>query len=580
MPGHRRSKRREEIIAIDLGTKMTKAVLLRRVGEEYILRNYVLMEAPSAEKALSRSVWADHIRKVGRALGSTTRRVVLAMGPTTAIFSQTELPAAAPSDLRKMIKLSPKNYLQQDLPDHVFDCYVTPGDDGEGGGRTARRKARVLVAAARRPLVEDLVDGARDSGYVVEQITLSQVATVNAFAAANPEAPGEAVAFLDIGFRHSTISISYRSRLALVRVVNIGADQLADVMQQATSRGEMTSQEEDENPAMDALQVSVQKAIRGLAKEVDASIGFFLSQNDLPVHQVYVSGGSARSTLILQTLELELGVPCRAWNPALALKQEGAASRRAGDLEYEAPQLTVAVGAGMGLLNPELVGINLLAEQVEAAEWRRRDPVRRAVWLAGTAVVAMGLWGGWLIWQTREAEAMARAANEQIRVLQESPGQPLLDSRMASDLEQRTAALAVHGIQRFLVADVLNALQFIRVPQIQLYRLQIDRIVTRSEAPRRRARRGEVAEEPEEKTKVKEHFVVRLQGKNYGDERQIKLLFDALEGNEQLRNWLDRNHRPRLTEIMDRQVDPSNPQLGFARFGIEFKFKEREFIYE
>jgi Tfp pilus assembly PilM family ATPase len=83
------------------------------------------------------------------------------------------------------------------------------------------------------------------------------------------------VAFLDIGFRHSTISISYRGRLALVRVVNIGADQLADVMQQATARGSMSSQEEDENPALDALQVSVQKAIRGLAKEVDASIGFF-----------------------------------------------------------------------------------------------------------------------------------------------------------------------------------------------------------------------------------------------------------------------------------------------------------------
>jgi type IV pilus assembly protein PilM len=579
MPGHRRKKRREEIIAIDLGTKTTKAVLMQRRGDEYYLRNYVLMEAPSVEKALSRSVWADHIRKVGRALGSSTRRVALSMGPTTAIFSQTELPAAAPSNLRKLIKLSPKIYLQQDLPDHVFDCYVTPGDEGDSGGR-ARRKARVLVAAARRPLIEDLVDGARDSGYVVEQITLSQVATVNAFAAANPEAPGDAVAFLDIGFRHSTISISYRSRLALVRVVNIGADQFADVMQQATARGAMSTQEEDENPALDALQVSVQKSIRGLAKEVDASIGFFLSQNDLPVHQVYVSGGSARSHLILQTLELELGVPCRAWNPALALKQEGAIVSRAGDLEYEAPQLTVAVGAGMGLLDPDLVGINLLAEQVEALEWRRRDPVRRAAWLAGVGVLGMGLWAGWLAWQIRETEASAREATEAIRVLQESPGQPLLDSRTAADLEYRMMDLAQHGIQRFLVADVLNALQFVEVPQIQLYRLQIERVVTRNEPPRRRARRGEEAEPQTEKTKVIEHFVVRIQGKNYGDERQIQLLFEALKNQEQFIEWLGPNPSITLTEITNRQVDPSDPTMGFARFGIACKFKEREFKYE
>jgi type IV pilus assembly protein PilM len=342
MAGTRRTKRREEIIAIDLGTKTTKAVLVRRKGDEYFLRNYVLMEAPSLEKAFSRSVWADHMRKIGRALGSTTRRVVLAMGPTTTIFAQAELPEASPSDLRKIIKLSPKNYLQQDLPDHFFDCYVTPVEEGEGGGGRVRHKARVLVAAARRTLIDDLVDGAWDAGYSVEQITLGAVATANAFAAANPESPRETAAFLDIGFRHSTISISFLGRLSLVRVVNIGAEQLADVMQQASARGPVAAPDEDENPALDALQVSVQKAIRGLAKEVDASIGFFLSQHDTPVHQVFVSGGSARSHLILQMLELELGVPCRAWNPALALKPEGGAAR-AGDLEYEAPQLTVAV---------------------------------------------------------------------------------------------------------------------------------------------------------------------------------------------------------------------------------------------
>jgi hypothetical protein len=128
--------------------------------------------------------------------------------------------------------------------------------------------------------------------------------------------------------------------------------------------------------------------------------------------------------------------------------------------------------------------------------------------------------------------------------------------------------LAQHGIQRFLVANVLNALQFIEVPQIQLYRLQIERVVTRNEPPsgapaeeKRRSRRTE-------KTKVTEHFVVRIQGKNYGDERQIQLLFDALENQEQFREWLDPNQPITLTEIMNRQVDPSNPTLGFARFGM------------
>jgi hypothetical protein len=118
------------------------------------------------------------------------------------------------------------------------------------------------------------------------------------------------------------------------------------------------------------------------------------------------------------------------------------------------------------------------------------------------------------------------------------------------------------------------------VPQIQLYRLQIERVVTRDEPPRRRARRGEEPEPQTEKTKVNEHFVVRIQGKNYGDERQIQLLFEALKNQEQFREWLDPNQPITLTEITNRQVDPSNPTVGFARFGISLKFKEREFKYE
>ncbi len=574
-----RSKRREEIIGIDLGTKTTKAVLLRRKGDDYYLRNYVLMEAPSADKAFSRTVWAEHLRKVGRALGSATRRVALALGPTTTLFTQTELPAAAKSDLRKMIKLSPKNYLQQELPDHVFDCYLSLGEEGEGGGK-ARRKTRVLVAAARRSLIEDVVDGAWDMGYVVEQITVSQVATVNAFTAANPDSPIEAAAFLDIGYRHSTISISLHGRLALVRVVNIGAEQLADVLQEASSQGPATGQEEEDNPALDALQVSVQKAIRGLAKEVDASIGFFLSQNDLPVHQVYVSGGSARSHLILQTLETELGVPCRAWNPALMLKQEGPAAARAGDLEYEAPQLTVAVGAAVGLLNPDLGGLDLLSEQVEEAEWRRRDPVRRARWLGVTAAVALMLWAGWLVFRIWSTEALARETEEKMQSLQGGPNRLMADSRVVNELDHLSSELHTQSEQRFLFANVLNALQFLNLPDIQLYRLEIERVINRIEPPRTRASRAGTAAAPKEKTKVTEYFVVRIQGKNYGDQSQINRLIETLESQHEFSRWRDATRPVLLTEIADRQVDPSNPARVFTRFGVECRFKERVFVYE
>jgi hypothetical protein len=77
---------------------------------------------------------------------------------------------------------------------------------------------------------------------------------------------------------------------------------------------------------------------------------------------------------------------------------------------------------------------------------------------------------------------------------------------------------------------------------------------------------------------VSEHFVLSIHGKNYGDESQIKRLIRALETQEQFSRWLDGPIR--LTEIVDRQIDPGNPLQGFSRFGVECRFKERVFVYE
>ena len=62
--------------------------------------------------------------------------------------------------------------------------------------------------------------------------------------------------------------------------------------------------------------------------------------------QVFLSGGASRSPQIIQALQVELMVPCQTWNPTsfmtLALPPQ-----LMGEIEAVAPQLTVAVGAGM-----------------------------------------------------------------------------------------------------------------------------------------------------------------------------------------------------------------------------------------
>jgi Tfp pilus assembly PilM family ATPase len=61
---------------------------------------------------------------------------------------------------------------------------------------------------------------------------------------------------------------------------------------------------------------------------------------------VYVSGGSARSEMILQMLHQELLVECKTWNPTGFL-QLALPGQQAVEVDHIGPQLTVAVGAGL-----------------------------------------------------------------------------------------------------------------------------------------------------------------------------------------------------------------------------------------
>jgi Tfp pilus assembly PilM family ATPase len=94
------------------------------------------------------------------------------------------------------------------------------------------------------------------------------------------------------------------------------------------------------------VQSNLEPLINPLGRELRASIDFFEHQHDLTTSQVFISGGSARSDIIIQALQTELMVPCKSWNPARFL-QLGLPPEKMGEIEQLSPQLAVAIGAAI-----------------------------------------------------------------------------------------------------------------------------------------------------------------------------------------------------------------------------------------
>ena len=94
------------------------------------------------------------------------------------------------------------------------------------------------------------------------------------------------------------------------------------------------------------VQAMLEAQVQPLGRELRASLDFFEHQQDRPVSQVYVTGGSARSEMILQLLHTELIVDCKTWNPTASL-QLALPGQQAVEIEQIGPQLSVAIGAAL-----------------------------------------------------------------------------------------------------------------------------------------------------------------------------------------------------------------------------------------
>ena len=344
-------KKKTRVVSVDLGARVTKAVQLELRGEVWTLTRFTLQDAPISEKKISPEILADHLKGVIKALGSDTKTVTLSVGLDDAIVRQVDLPQIPISEMRLVLRNNTKTYLQQELPGHVYDCHIfipkPSADRPEEPVKTAGvPKLKVLVAAARQSMVNDYQAALKGAGLVGDHIVPGFVGLVNAFEMALPEIyRNETVALVDIGFKQTSICVLDCGEIALMRVMNFGGNQFT------TGLAEMLT-----IPYADAESVKVGNApeaisalelhVLPLGRELRASLDFFEHQADRAVSQVYLSGGSARSEMIMQMLRSEMVVECKTWNPT-AFLQLALPGQQTVDIEHAGSQLNSAIGAAL-----------------------------------------------------------------------------------------------------------------------------------------------------------------------------------------------------------------------------------------
>ena len=339
-------KNRDQVLAVDLGTRTTKAVLLERRDDGYSLARFTVQDAPIYDKALPQGLLTEHLRSIMEAMQPKTRQVTLSIGAADSILRSTELPLMPVAEMRQMLKFNSKTHLQQDLRDYVFDCYIVPPNSQRPvePRRAGVVKYKVWVGGTRRELLQTLETSVKAAGLTPNQVTLGMLGPINALEFSQPDSfAKEVVALVDLGFKSSSISIIADGELCLSRSVELGGDRLTTGLAEAMNI--TYAEAEGIKVGMpQEVEAHLQPLVAPLGRELRASIDFFEHQREKTVTKVLITGGAARSDFLIQLLQAELGVVCKAWFPTEGMKL-ALAPQQMTEIEQVSSVLAVAIGS-------------------------------------------------------------------------------------------------------------------------------------------------------------------------------------------------------------------------------------------
>ena len=120
------------------------------------------------------------------------------------------------------------------------------------------------------------------------------------------------------------------------------------------------------------------------------------------------------------------------------------------------------------------VSINLLAEAQALEELRRRDPVKRSIWVAAFLLIAMLAVSSWLQLQVIIRKGELGRVEGQITARTTEFQQVLQNQKKLTDYNHRLASLQNLATNRLLYGTLLNALQKSTVDDVQLTRFRTD----------------------------------------------------------------------------------------------------------
>lgn len=276
------------------------------------------------------------------------------LSPVTALTGKgtlirfVDMPKMSLADLKRSFSFEVDKYFPFPKDQIFTDCHIL---DDEGKDN----KLPVLVAAAKKDLVNERIKLLGAAGLQADAISLNSIAVANVVDVLGvpkgpvPEAAkaDRTMAVLDIGETVSNITVFLNDSPKFNRDIFIGGRDFTKALAAALKVGFDEAEKIKREPAARAAEVApvLESVTLDLISELRLSLDYFVTETNLSLDKLYLTGGASIMNGMAENLSKNLEMSVQRWEPFTQLKL--GAGITAEQIGPQAPFLSIALGLAL-----------------------------------------------------------------------------------------------------------------------------------------------------------------------------------------------------------------------------------------
>lgn len=214
------------------------------------------------------------------------------------------------------------------------------------------------------------------------------------------------------------------------------------------------------------------------------------------------------------------------------------------------------------------IRLNLLSEVQAEEELRRRDPVKRATFIGIFLVVLSLVWFSSIWLETKIALKTKTQVDSEIQSHTNDYNRVVADLKKISDGQRKLGALSQLNTNRFLQGNLLNALQKIYLPNVQITRLRLEQNYSQKEGSTPQAN------SPVRAGSSTERITLTLDAKDFSNSpgEQVNRYKELLSRND----YFLKNIQPNGIRLLNLSAPQTAPNgKSYVMFSLECRYTEK-----